>query len=154
MVSRTEESAFRYRAALTGHGNTFWMVSWPQLSFRSAFVSLASQSISRGIGEGATANLTAIMLAPRFDRSPFMGSTPRTTTTVLPETVGARLLTERKRLGLTQIEMAEHCGVSRWAQLNFEKDTNLPGGAYLIAAHHIGVDILYVLTATPPSYKR
>ncbi|ASL00369.1 hypothetical protein XcvCFBP7113P_08205 [Xanthomonas citri pv. vignicola] len=28
----------------------------------------------------------------------------------------------------------------------FEKDTNLPGGAYLIAAHHIGVDILYVLT--------
>lgn len=83
-----------------------------------------------------------------------MRSTPRTTTTALPETVGARLLTERKRLGLTQTEMAERCSVTRWAQLNFEKDTNLPGGGYLIAAHHIGVDILYVLTGTPPSYKR
>lgn len=62
------------------------------------------------------------------------------------DTVGARLLTERKRLGLTQIEMAERCVVSRWAQLAFEKDKNLPGGAYLIAAHRIGVDILYVLT--------
>ena len=83
-----------------------------------------------------------------------MRSTPRTTTTALPETVGARLLTERKRLGLTQIEMAERCGVSQWAQLYFEKDRNLPGGAYLIAAHYIGVDILYVLTGAPPSYKR
>ncbi|CEJ48978.1 hypothetical protein XAB3213_4660003 [Xanthomonas citri pv. bilvae] len=64
-------------------------------------------------------------------RSPFMRSTPRTTTTALPETVGARLLTERKRLGLTQTEMAERCSVTRWAQLNFEKDTNLPGGGYL-----------------------
>lgn len=83
-----------------------------------------------------------------------MSSNPRTTTTALPETVGARLVTERKRLGFTQTEMAERCSVTRWAQLNFEKDTNLPGGAYLIAAHHIGVDILYVLTGTPPSYKR
>ncbi len=51
MVNRTEESASRCRAALTGHVNTFWMASWTQLSFQSAFVSLASQSISRGIGE-------------------------------------------------------------------------------------------------------
>ncbi|MER3056538.1 XRE family transcriptional regulator, partial [Xanthomonas hortorum] len=35
---------------------------------------------------------------------------------------------------------------SRYAQLNFEKDINLPGGAYLLAALDRGVDVLYVLS--------
>ncbi|PPT94919.1 transcriptional regulator [Xanthomonas arboricola pv. arracaciae] len=60
--------------------------------------------------------------------------------------VGKRLKEERKRLGFTQADMAEQCGLSKWAQLNFEKDENLPGGAYLLAATAAGVDVLYVLT--------
>ncbi|CEM57298.1 transcriptional regulator [Xanthomonas campestris pv. campestris] len=60
-------------------------------------------------------------------------------------TVGKRLKEERKRLRLTQQEMADACGISKWAQLYFEKDQNMPGGAYLLAAHARGVDITYVL---------
>ena len=56
-----------------------------------------------------------------------------------------RLKEERKRLRLTQQEMADACGISKWAQLYFEKDQNMPGGAYLLAAHARGVDITYVL---------
>ncbi len=52
MVNRTEESASRCRAVLTGPGNTSWIVSWLQHSFPSAFVNLANQSISQRIGEG------------------------------------------------------------------------------------------------------
>ncbi|MEA9586402.1 helix-turn-helix domain-containing protein [Xanthomonas sp. WHRI 10064A] len=61
-------------------------------------------------------------------------------------TVGKRLKDERKRFGLTQDEMATQLGVSRYAQLNFEKDINLPGGAYLLAALDRGVDVMYVLS--------
>lgn len=61
-------------------------------------------------------------------------------------TVGKRLKEERKRLGLTQDEMAVQLGLTRYAQLNFEKDVNLPGGAYLLAALERGVDVMYVLS--------
>lgn len=61
-------------------------------------------------------------------------------------TVGKRLKDERKRLGLTQDEMAVQLGLTRYAQLNFEKDINLPGGAYLLAALDRGVDVMYVLS--------
>lgn len=60
--------------------------------------------------------------------------------------VGKRLKEERKRLGLTQEEMAVQLGLTRYAQLNFEKDVNLPGGAYLLAALARGVDVMYVLS--------
>ncbi|KQQ84096.1 transcriptional regulator [Xanthomonas sp. Leaf131] len=60
--------------------------------------------------------------------------------------VGKRLKEERKRLGLTQEEMAVQLGLTRYAQLNFEKDVNLPGGAYLLAALDRGVDVMYVLS--------
>ena len=61
-------------------------------------------------------------------------------------TVGKRLKEECKRLGLTQDEMAVQLGLTRYAQLNFEKDINLPGGAYLLAALDRGVDVMYVLS--------
>ncbi|WP_031421355.1 helix-turn-helix domain-containing protein [Xanthomonas euvesicatoria] len=61
-------------------------------------------------------------------------------------TVGKRLKEERKRLGLTQEEMAVQLGLTRYAQLNFEKNINLPGGAYLLAALDRGVDVMYVLS--------
>ncbi|MCC4600168.1 helix-turn-helix domain-containing protein [Xanthomonas melonis] len=61
-------------------------------------------------------------------------------------TVGKRLKDERKRLDLTQDELATQLGVTRYAQMNFEKDINLPGGAYLLAALDRGVDVMYVLS--------
>lgn len=42
--------------------------------------------------------------------------------------------------------MAAGCGVTKRTQLAFEKDAHLPGGAYLIAAHALGVELEYVLT--------
>lgn len=62
--------------------------------------------------------------------------------------VGLRLKEERKRIGLTQTELAERCGLTKRAQVNFEKEEGeqLPGGAYLLAATTLGIDVLYVLT--------
>jgi len=60
--------------------------------------------------------------------------------------VGKRLKEERKRLHMTQDELGTACGVSKWAQFNFEKDENMPGGAYLLAAMSRGVNVMYVLT--------
>ena len=60
--------------------------------------------------------------------------------------VGRRLVEERKRLGMSQATFFTACGVSKAAQYNFESDINLPGGAYLIAAAELGVDVSYVLT--------
>lgn len=62
------------------------------------------------------------------------------------EIVGERLAEERKRLIKTVAGMAEECAVSKQAQINFEKGRQLPGGAYLIAAAALGVDVSYVLT--------
>lgn len=65
--------------------------------------------------------------------------------------LGSRLREERTAMGQTQTEFAEKCGVKKLAQLRFEKDENLPGGAYLLAAHALGVDIQYVLTGVHAS---
>lgn len=60
--------------------------------------------------------------------------------------MGARLIEERERLGLSQVAFFRACGISKAQQYNFEKGLNYPGGAYLIKADSLGVDILYVLT--------
>lgn len=60
--------------------------------------------------------------------------------------MGKRLVEERKRLGISQQDFFRACGISKAQQYNFEKGINVPGGAYLVAADALGVDILYVLT--------
>lgn len=60
--------------------------------------------------------------------------------------VGDRLKEERKRIGLRQEDLAQACDVARRSQILFEKDQHLPGGAYLIAADALGMDVRYVLT--------
>lgn len=60
--------------------------------------------------------------------------------------VGRRLVEERERLGMSQAAFFTACGVSKKAQFNFENDHNIPGGAYLISAAALGVDVAYVLT--------
>jgi len=59
--------------------------------------------------------------------------------------VGNRLKEERKRLGLTQEAMALACGLSKRSQIHFERDEHLPGGAYLVEAAKLGVDMGYLL---------
>ncbi|QIE87018.1 helix-turn-helix domain-containing protein [Pseudomonas nitroreducens] len=61
-------------------------------------------------------------------------------------TIGERLKEERLRIGITQSVLAEHCGVSKNTQLNYEKNERSPDGAYLEIAALVGVDVLYVIT--------
>lgn len=58
----------------------------------------------------------------------------------------ARLKEERKRLRLTQTDIAMIAGTSKNSQLNYEKGNVVPGATYLEAVAKAGVDIQYVLT--------
>lgn len=60
--------------------------------------------------------------------------------------IGARLRSERERLGLGQLELAEAGGVNRNSQGAYEKGERLPDAGYLAAAAVLGVDALYVIT--------
>lgn len=64
-------------------------------------------------------------------------------------TIGARLREERARLGVSQTELANVCGVAKNTQLNYEKDERSPDAPYLLLAHKAGVDIHYVLFGEP-----
>ncbi|MBL4832630.1 MAG: helix-turn-helix transcriptional regulator [Pseudomonas sp.] len=59
--------------------------------------------------------------------------------------LGVRLKEERVRLGFSQSEFGELCGIKLNAQANYEKDKRQPGANYLVAADAIGVDVFYVL---------
>lgn len=59
-----------------------------------------------------------------------------------------RLREERERLGLSQAEMAEKCGVSREIWGKYERGRAVPGGEVLFAFAQAGADILYVITGT------
>lgn len=60
-----------------------------------------------------------------------------------------RLKTERKRLKLNQEEFAIACGVTKFAQFNYEKGKRKPDSEYLEKAHKLGVDIQYLITGQP-----
>lgn len=66
-------------------------------------------------------------------------------------TIGERLKVERKRLKLTQPRFAELGGVTRDAQMNYEKGNRAPNSAYLAKVAESGVDVLYVITGEPNS---
>lgn len=67
----------------------------------------------------------------------------------LLEEIGARLQAERKRLDLTQDQMAALVGVSKRTLASYEGGTREPGAALLNLASGAGVDVLYVLTGAP-----
>lgn len=50
---------------------------------------------------------------------------------------------------MTQTELGEKCRTSLNGQSNFERDKNLPGGAYLLALNDLGFDVNYILTGKP-----
>ncbi|MFN3987604.1 MAG: helix-turn-helix domain-containing protein [Rhodocyclaceae bacterium] len=60
--------------------------------------------------------------------------------------IGERLLEERERLGLSQSELAERCGVTMRSQRNYEKGERQPDASYLAALATARADVLYVLT--------
>ena len=59
---------------------------------------------------------------------------------------GKRLKEERKRLKLTQPELAEIAGTTKSTQLLYEKDTMRANSDYLTAIAAAGVDVGYLLT--------
>lgn len=61
-------------------------------------------------------------------------------------TFGIRLTEERKRLGFSQEDFAEICGVKRIAQGRYEKGARQPDSNYLMAASQAGVDVTYLIT--------
>lgn len=60
--------------------------------------------------------------------------------------VGARLSSERLRLGLNQLQLADACGVSKTSQVNYEAGRRSPDIGYLTAAMKAGVDVMYVIS--------
>ncbi len=60
--------------------------------------------------------------------------------------VGARLAAERQRLKLSQMQLAEACGVSKTSQVNYEAGRRAPDTIYLSAAMTAGVDVMFVIS--------
>lgn len=58
---------------------------------------------------------------------------------------GARLASERQRLGMNQHQLSEACKVSKTSQVNYESGKRTPDTLYLTAAMQVGVDVMYVL---------
>lgn len=53
---------------------------------------------------------------------------------------------ERRRLGLTQDQLAGIAGVTRRAQTRYETDANSASSTYFSTIAETGIDVLYVLT--------
>lgn len=60
--------------------------------------------------------------------------------------LGSRLKEERLRLGMNQTDFAALAGVSKGAQINWEKDVHSPPASVLADYGEAGVDIFYVVT--------
>lgn len=60
--------------------------------------------------------------------------------------IGERLREERLRISMQQVDLAEHCGVSRRALSTWEKGEQTPNAAALSVMADKGIDVLYVVT--------
>jgi len=60
--------------------------------------------------------------------------------------LGSRLVTERKRLGLNQTDFADKGGVKKGSQINYEKDQRNPDSNYLAGIAAAGADISFIIT--------
>lgn len=58
----------------------------------------------------------------------------------------AKLKEERKRLSLSQTDLGKACGVTKQAQIRYEKGERQPDSDYLQKAHKAGVDVSYLIT--------
>ena len=62
--------------------------------------------------------------------------------------LGKRLQEERKRIGLTQQEIADMAGVRREMWSRYENGSVSPGARVFKAISELGMDQLYILTGT------
>ena len=69
----------------------------------------------------------------------------------IPDGFGLRLAEERKRLGLTQSQLAEIGGIKRLAQSQYERETSSPTVRYLAAIAETGVNLTQILFGGSPS---
>ena len=65
--------------------------------------------------------------------------------------IASRLKFERKRLNLTQAEMAKFCGISREIWCRYEQGSGLPGSVVLQAFLKAGGDVHFVLSGEFPA---
>lgn len=68
----------------------------------------------------------------------------------IPNGFGPRLTEERKRLGLTQSQLAEIGGIKRLAQSQYERETSSPTVRYLSAIAQAGVNLTQILFGDLP----
>ena len=61
-------------------------------------------------------------------------------------TIGARIREERNRMALSQEAFGAIPGVTKQAQIKYEKDERHPDTLYLAAIVAAGADVLYILT--------
>ena len=67
----------------------------------------------------------------------------------LSEKIGARLRQQRAQAGLTQDQLAEHLGVSKRTQGNYESGASDAPASYLsMAASTLGFDVLFIVSGT------
>lgn len=72
----------------------------------------------------------------------------------IPEGFGLRLAEERKRLGLTQSELAEVASIKRLAQSQYERESSSPTVRYLAAIAHAGINLHQLLFGGLPSVEQ
>lgn len=61
------------------------------------------------------------------------------------QSVGNRLREERQRLGLNQTELGDKVGMTRKTQILYESGERPFDVNYMLRAHQVGVDVMYVL---------
>lgn len=59
-----------------------------------------------------------------------------------------RLAIERKKLGLSQPELGNSLGYTKYTQLQYEAGRRFPNACYLAGLHQAGFDVMYILTGT------
>ena len=60
--------------------------------------------------------------------------------------IGLRLTQERKRLRLSQTELAEALGKTKATQIKYESDETRPDADYFFGLDKLGADIYYIIT--------
>lgn len=61
------------------------------------------------------------------------------------QSVGNRLREERQRLGLNQTELGDKVGMTRKTQILYESGERPFDVNYMLRAHQVGLDVMYVL---------
>jgi transcriptional regulator with XRE-family HTH domain len=62
------------------------------------------------------------------------------------KSINERLVEERKRLGLKQVDIASSTGVTERTQQHYEAGSRTPDAEYLAKAAKLGIDVQYVVT--------